>query len=109
MFWTFLATLAYFDAYKTEAVTQKAALTIADMMSREPNYINTSYVDGAYGLLQFLTPHDPDPEMRMSVLRFHAKDSSTKDEDYDHFHLVWSEVRHGPRAIAFGIMLLTAY
>jgi Flp pilus assembly protein TadG len=40
MFWTFIATLAYFDAYRTEAISEKAVMTIADMFSRESDYVD---------------------------------------------------------------------
>ncbi|WP_386682968.1 TadE/TadG family type IV pilus assembly protein [Loktanella sp. R86503] len=94
MFWTFLATLAYFDAYRAEAISEKAAMTIADVMSRETNGISDTYLDGVYGLLQFLTYSDANPEMRVSVLRYHDKTSLTPDGTDDHFHVVWSEVRN---------------
>lgn len=94
MFWTFIATLAYFDLYRTEAVSDKAAMTIADMISRERNYITDSYLDGTQNLLTFLTRNDKTPGMRVSVLRFHDKDSTVNADDAtDHFHVVWSEVR----------------
>ena len=94
MFWTFIATLAYFDLYRTEAVSEKAAMTIADMISREQNYITDAYIDGAHELLTFLTRNDPDPGMRVSVLRFHDKASEINPDDAtDHYHIVWSEIR----------------
>lgn len=94
MFWTFIATLAYFDLYRTESVSAKAAMTVADMMSREQAYITDAYVDGAHDLLTFLTRADPDPGMRISVLRFHDKASVVNADDAtDHYHVVWSAVR----------------
>jgi hypothetical protein len=95
MFWTFLATLAYFDAYRAEAISEKAAMTIADVMSQETNNISDTYLNGVYGLLKFLTYSDATPEMRVSALRYHTKDSLTADSSDDHFHVVWSEVRNG--------------
>ncbi|MBU0779390.1 MAG: hypothetical protein KKC72_04985 [Alphaproteobacteria bacterium] len=95
MFWTFLATLAYFDAYRAEAISEKAAITIADVMSRETNAVSDTYLDGVYGLLKFLTYSDANPEMRVSVLRYHDKDSETNEASDDHFHVVWSETRNG--------------
>ncbi len=95
MFWTFLATLAYFDVYRAEAISEKAAITIADVMSRETNAVSDTYLDGVYGLLKFLTYSDAKPKMRVSVLRYHDKDSETSESADDHFHVVWSEVRNG--------------
>ena len=93
MFWTFLATLAFFDAYRTESINEKAAMTIADVISREPDYVTDTYIDGIYKMLKFLTLHDAKPRMRITVLRFHDKASTTRDDGTDHFHLVWSEMR----------------
>ncbi len=98
MVWTFLATLAYFDAYRTQAVTQKAAMTISDMISREDGYVTDTYLDGAYGLLTFLNPHDKAPQMRVSILMYH--DSLAGDDPNDHFHVVWSKVRGMPSSSA---------
>lgn len=93
MMWAFVATLAFFDAYRTEAVSEKAALTIADMISRETDYINDGYLDGAYGLLKFLSLHDPTPGLRITSMRFHDKDETETNQSPDHYHVVWSKTR----------------
>lgn len=98
MFWAFVATLSFFDAYRTEAVSEKAALTVADMLSREDKYINTGYIDGAYGLLKFLTLHDKAPAMRITSMRYHLRDEAESNNSAGHYHVVWSEVRGTTRA-----------
>ena len=40
-----------------------------------------------------MTRNDTDPEMRVTVMRYHDKDSSNTEDSTDHFHVVWSEVR----------------
>ncbi|SEN57157.1 hypothetical protein SAMN04488003_12154 [Loktanella fryxellensis] len=91
MIWIWIASIAYFDAYRTESNTQKAAMTVADMISREQDNVSDTYLNGAYGLLQFLTPHDPAPLMRISVLRYRTKAATgTSTDRYD---VVWSRVR----------------
>lgn len=97
MMWGFVATLAFFDAYRTEAVSEKAALTIADMLSRETDYITDTYLDGAYGLLQFLTLHDTTPGMRITSMRYHVRDETNSYGVKNHYHVVWSEVRSTTR------------
>lgn len=89
MVWAFLSTLVYFDAYRTEAVSEKAALTIADMFSRETDYIDNDYMDGASDLLKFLTLHDSDPKLRVTVFRWHAHSAGATG----HYHRVWSRSR----------------
>lgn len=91
MIWIWIASIAYFDAYRTESNTQKAAMTVADMISREQDNVSDAYLNGAYGLLQFLTPHDPTPLLRISVLRYRTKAATgTSSDRYD---VVWSRVR----------------
>ena len=94
MFWTFVATLAYFDLYRTEAISEKATMTIADMIGRERNNITDQYLDGTQKLLAFLNRNNVSPGMRVSVLRFHDRGSVVNpDTGKDHYHVVWSKVR----------------
>ena len=93
MFFTFLGTLAFFDAFRAEAINEKAAMTIADMLSRETGYINDTYITGTYGLLQFLTRGDATPDMRVSVVRYEEKKKGANTTDQDRYRLVWSEAR----------------
>ena len=85
--WAMLSTLSFFDAYRTEAISTRASLTIADMFSRETDYINNTYMDGARNLLQFLTLADDAPDLRVTVIRW--------DEDEDRHRRVWSRQRGG--------------
>ena len=93
MFFTFLGTLAFFDAFRAESINEKAAMTIADMLSRETGYINDTYIDGTYGLLQVLTRGDATPDMRVSVVRFEEKLKGANTTNQDRYRMVWSEAR----------------
>ena len=84
--WAFLSTLAYFDAYRAEAISTKASLTIADMISRETGFITDDYLHGTEQLLEFLTIDDEDADLRVTVVK-------RVDDDYE---VVWSKER-GPR------------
>lgn len=88
--WAMLGTLTFFDAYRNEAISYKAALTVADMLSREADAIDDDYIDGAKGLLTFLASDDPDPDLRVTVFRWNANKSK--------YVRVWSKSRgpHGP-------------
>ncbi len=86
--WAFLATLVYFDAYRAEAINEKANLTIADMFSRETGYVTPSYMEGAKDLMGFLTLHDDSPELRVTVFKWHQHSASATG----HYHRVWSKV-----------------
>lgn len=84
--WAMLATLTYFHAYRSEAISEKASLTIADMFSREADYITPDYIAGARGQLQFLTLVDNAPDLRVSVIQYDDETGGGGD-----YLLVWSE------------------
>lgn len=89
MAWAILATLTYFDAYRKEAISHKAGLTIADMISREADAIDMDYINGSRDLLKFLTLGDNNPDLRITSFRWNA----TKNK----YQVVWSREK-GPRA-----------
>ncbi len=88
--WVLLSTYVYFDVYRTEANSTRAALTVADMLSREGT-IDSSYLDGALNVLKTLTFTKDDPEMRVTVYRF---DDPDRDGEGD-YKVVWSKQRTG--------------
>lgn len=67
MIWAFIATLQFFDAYRAELISTKAAITIADMYSREAGSIDPTYLNGTRDLLKFLTLAEDDPDYRVTV------------------------------------------
>ena len=70
--WSFMAGLTYFDAYRAEYLNTKAALTIADMYSREPNDITPAYLNGTRELLKYMTRGDDTPGFRVTQVRWQA-------------------------------------
>ncbi len=80
--WALLSTYVYFDVFRAELISQKAGMTIADMLSREELPITEDYIDGAAELLTLLTEVDEDPELRVTVFWY--------DEDNDSYELSWS-------------------
>jgi Flp pilus assembly pilin Flp len=88
MAWAILATLTYFDAYRNEAISHKAGLTIADMISREADTIDQDYINGSRDLLRFLTIDDANPDLRITSFRW--------NESQDKYQVVWSREK-GPR------------
>jgi hypothetical protein len=89
LLWCLLATVVYFDAYRTKAATYRAALTIADMFSREQAPIDQQFMDGAHGLLHSMSKANTDPELRASVYTF---DDPDHDGNGD-YRLIWSRNR----------------
>lgn len=91
--WAMLSTLAYFDAYRAEAISQKAGLTIADMFSRETDYITPDYMTGARELLRFLTLAENNPDLRVTVVRYRASN--------DRYLRVWSKKKGGVSSLSW--------
>lgn len=85
--WCLLSTISYFHAYRSEHVATKAAATLADMVSRETDYITPSYLNGMRGMLNFLTMSDTTPVFRLTVI--------TWDEDENKYKVRWSRQRGG--------------
>ena len=89
--WAMLATLTYFDAYRNEAISYKAGLVLADAVSREADTLTDDYIDGLYGLHQFLMLKDKNPDMRITAFRYRANNND--------YRRVWSESRGSKPAL----------
>ncbi len=87
LFWVFLASYVYFDAYRQNSVNIKANYTIGDLLSRETEAINDSYIDSMQSLFSFLVKAGSDAKIRISVAMW--------DEEDDQFKLDWSKGRGG--------------
>ena len=81
--WAMLSTLVYFDAFRNEAMSKRAGLTIADMVSREQNTVDPTFINGAYELLRALTNTGTDPDMRITVYSY--------DDPSQTYRVEWSE------------------
>lgn len=83
---TFVGLYSVFDGFRAQTVNQRAAYTISDMLSRETQLIDDTYIDNAYAMTLFLAGvQDSNVRMRVSVISY--------DEDDDEYTVEWSEVR----------------
>lgn len=83
LFWTFLALYSFFHSYRVYAVNQKAAYTIADMVSRETDPLDAAYLNGARSLLRYMTNAQiEDVSVRVTMVYFDADDGQ--------YHFDWS-------------------
>jgi hypothetical protein len=82
--WALLSTLVYFDAFKTESISTRMSMTIADMYSRETEVDNT-FVNGSYSLLEALTPSANAPDLRVTAYTFDDSDGK--------YYLIWSSTK----------------
>ncbi len=83
LFWTYLVLFSSFHAYRTYTLNQKAAYTIGDMISRETNPLDATYMDGARELLGYLVNgRREDVSVRVTQVQYKADTSS--------FQRVWA-------------------
>lgn len=87
LFWAYLAMFSYFDMLRQQTLNQKASFTIADMLSRETNYVNDIYISNAHTLYKSMIRADGTSALRVTVLKW--------SQDRDRFEIDWSEAR-GP-------------
>ncbi len=87
LFWSYMAMFATFDAYRQYTITQKAAFTLGDMVSRETTPINRAYLTGARDMVKYWTntTNRDDVAIRISTLHFDATNNVYKRD--------WSKTR----------------
>jgi len=80
--WTLIAMFVYWDVFRTINMTQKAAYSIADLLSRQENPITCSYANGLQEVLTFLTPNGYPTKIRITSLEY--------DEPNNRYRLLFS-------------------
>jgi Flp pilus assembly pilin Flp len=83
--WSMMAAYTFFDGYRQSSVNLKAAYTISDLISRETQGINDTYIDSMQTLLSVMTRNPNGAKVRISVIKWNGRRNR---------HVVrWSEVR----------------
>jgi hypothetical protein len=82
LIWGFLALVVYWDVFRLMNVSQKAAYSIADMISRQV-VMTDDFVDGQQDILEFLTPGAEDARMRITSLQLDEGVNVQPDFDGD--------------------------
>ena len=107
VFLIFAACWVFFDVFRQQSVNQKANYAIGDLLSRETQEIDDTYIDNTYSLLKLLTLTDDtlysaDPleslalpglvgdtwyktDLRITVVRYDASDNR--------YNVAWSAAR----------------
>ncbi|MCW9042219.1 MAG: hypothetical protein OQK05_02650 [Pseudopelagicola sp.] len=70
LFWAYIAMFVFFDGYKTRSMTEKAAFTISDMLSRETTAIDDYYLDSTRKLFDLLAQSDSPSGLRVTVVSY---------------------------------------
>lgn len=85
LFWAIMAVFSYFDGYRQSALNLKAAYTIGDLISRETQEVDDTYIDTMQELMTMMVGSRTDVDIRISLIRF--------DEDDNRHYVNWSTVR----------------
>jgi hypothetical protein len=79
LFWVYLTMFAIFDAYRQHSITQKAAYTLGDIISRETNPVDSSYLNGSRELLAYLTTNSKsNVAIRVTSVKYDANEDIYK-------------------------------
>jgi Flp pilus assembly protein TadG len=81
----FAAAYEFFELYRFQGAREKAAHTVADMLSREQSPVNDTYIDNAKILFDTISNDDGVNQMRITVIKYL--------EGTDTYDVSWSEVR----------------
>ncbi|MDD7971365.1 TadE/TadG family type IV pilus assembly protein [Roseinatronobacter alkalisoli] len=78
LIFAYVASLVFFDAFRARKDAQAAALTVADLLSRNTEAVSTAYMDGLNEVYDFLTSGNQETRLRMSsVMWDHTAEEPT--------------------------------
>lgn len=83
--WAYLTGFVYFHAYKAQSLNDTATFAIADVLSRQTEMVNSSYLDALWSSHRALTFSRLDTRIRISQVEY--------DQDAERFNLIWSIVQ----------------
>ncbi|WP_187429596.1 hypothetical protein ROLI_025010 [Roseobacter fucihabitans] len=84
MFWTHMAMYTYFDAFKEQTINQKAAFTVADLISRQA-VVNAAFIDGSHSVFNTLVRSNTATAIRVTSVSYDAEE--------DEYSVLWSQQR----------------
>lgn len=85
--WAIVATFVFFDAFKTQYISQRATYTIADMLSREETAIDGQYLASLHEMYDYLSNGEGANTLRVTVV----ERKTDEDTGEPYLDLVWSE------------------
>lgn len=91
LLWVFVGTFVFFDAFRAQTSSSKAAYTISDMLSRETNAVSSDYIDGLNEVFDYLIRTRYDTSIRVSSIGW--------DDDAGKYTVIWSYATRGGGAL----------
>jgi hypothetical protein len=82
MIWGFLALVVYWDLFRVMNVSQKAAYSIADLMSRQ-GVVTEDFINGQQDILNFLTPGAAGSRLRITSLQLNEGPNTPPNPVFD--------------------------
>lgn len=93
LFFAVLGTWVFFQAFRAQSISVKAAYTVSDAISRRgAAYITSDYMDSVWNLHRFVTVSDQETDLRVSVIGW--------DADDEEYYVCWSQARGGQSALS---------
>jgi Flp pilus assembly protein TadG len=83
----YLATFVFFDAFRVNNINDKAAYTVADLLSRQTEPVNTNFINGMQRVFDFLRGNQGQSQMRVTAITYRASD--------DTYRVQWSRATGG--------------
>ncbi|SEO36018.1 TadE-like protein [Salinihabitans flavidus] len=87
LLWAYMGSFIFFDMYRANSTASKAAYTISDMLSRETQAINQTYLNNSLDLFRFLSGTQDDESgtaLRVSLISW--------DGEEQRHELHWSHI-----------------
>jgi hypothetical protein len=82
LIWGFLALVVYWDLFRVLNVSQKAAYSIADLLSRQ-GVVTEDFIDGQQNILEFLTPGADGSRLRITSFQMNEGPNTPANPVFD--------------------------
>jgi len=89
LMWAMLATYTFVDGYRMQSLNLRATYTVSDLLTRQWNPVDQSFIQGLGKYHEFLTNNSHETIMRVTVVYF--------NEPTDDHRLVWSFTTDGSK------------
>lgn len=88
--WAMVAMFIYWDVFRTVNVTQKAAYSVADLLSRQKDDIPVAFANGLQNVVNFLTPGGHEVAIRITSFECVSPADLVCDSDSGSYRLLFS-------------------
>ena len=78
--WALVAMFIYWDVFRTINVSQKAAYSVADLLSRQRTEIPLAFANGLQNVVNFLTPGGHPVKMRITSFECDSPNGETPEQ-----------------------------